>query len=175
MRSVDELNERDFKPAGPIAKPPKPPKPPPVRKTLIPRDCYLTVSNAKIAEIAKELRNLNLTEFPHSISVLFRVFLEQSVDHYLTAEGVSLQVTTGGGKVDKKLRAKVGDAVARMVNNGVPKKDLAGIEKGVDDKNSPLSIDTLHSYVHNRFYSPTERDLKTAWDNSQLFFEKIWQ
>jgi hypothetical protein len=81
-KPVDELGDRDFKaPAKP--KPTPKPKPLPVRKTLIPRDCYLTVSNPKIAEITKELRNLTISEFPHSISVLFRVFLEQSVDHYL--------------------------------------------------------------------------------------------
>jgi hypothetical protein len=55
------------------------------------------------------------------------------------------------------------------------KKDLAGVERGIDDKNNPLFVDTLHNYVHNRFYSPTERDLKVAWDNSQLFFTTIWR
>lgn len=173
LKPVDELGDRDFKPP-PAPKPPKP-KPVPIRKTLIPRDCYLTVSNPKIAEITKELRNLNLNEFPHSISVLFRVFMEQSVDHYLTAQGIPLQTSTNQGNKDKKLRGKVGEAIDRLVQNGVTKKDLAGIEKGIDDKNSPLYVETLHNYVHNRFYSPAERDLKVAWDNTQLFFERIWQ
>jgi hypothetical protein len=54
-KAVDEWSERDFKP------PPKPkpqPKPAPLRKMLIPRNCYFTVSNNKIAEISKELRSL---------------------------------------------------------------------------------------------------------------------
>jgi hypothetical protein len=172
MMPVDELGERDFKPSP---KPKPRPKPAPVRRTLIPRDCYLTVSNPKIAEIAKELRGLLLSEFPHSISVLFRVFLEQSVDHYLTAAKILLEVTTKGGKKDKHLRTKVGEAIAEMVKQGTPKKNLDGVAKGIDDKNSPLFVETLHNYVHNRFYSPTERDLKVAWDNSQLFFETIWK
>jgi hypothetical protein len=172
-KPVDELGERDFKPA--TAKPAKPrPKQAPVRRALIPRDCYLTVSNPKIAEITKELRNLPLSEYPHSISVLFRVFLEQSVDHYLSAAGISLEKTTGGGKKDKTLKEKVREAVNHMVAAGVPKKNLNGVEKGIDDRKSPLFIDTLHDYVHNRFYSPQERELKVAWDNAQLFFENIW-
>jgi hypothetical protein len=61
------------------------------------------------------------------------------------------------------------------VTNGTPRKNLAGLAKGIDDKNSPLCIDTLHNYVHNRFYSPSERELKVSWDNSQLFFVNIWQ
>jgi len=173
MKPVDEWSERDFKPPPPKPKPK--PKPAPVRKTLIPRECYLTVSNAKIAEISKELRSLALVDYPHSISVLFRVFLEQSVDHYLAAASIPLQVKTPAGNKDKSLKSKVREAVAEMVKNGTTKKDLAGVEKGIDDKNSPLFVDTLHNYVHNRFYSPAERDLKVAWDNSQLFFETIWK
>jgi hypothetical protein len=172
-KPVDELGERDFKPASPKPKPR--PKPAPVRKTLIPRDCYLTVSNAKIAEITKELRTLPLSEYPHSISVLFRVFLEQSVDHYLTKAGLPLGVKTRGGNKDKDLRAKVREAISDMVKQGTPKRNLDGVSKGIDDKQSPVFVDTLHNYVHNRFYSPQERELKVAWDNAQLFFENIWQ
>jgi hypothetical protein len=174
MKPVDELADRDFKPP-PAPKPKPKPKPTPVRKTLIPRDSYFTVSNAKIAEIAKELRSLSLAEYPHSISVLFRVFLEQSVDHYLTTASIPLQANTAGGKKDKNLRSKMSEAIGEMVKQGATKKDLDGVAKGINDKNSPLFIDTLHNYVHNRFYSPTERDLKVAWDNSQLFFETIWK
>jgi hypothetical protein len=172
MKAVDEWSERDFKP------PPKPkpkPKPKPIRRALIPRDCYFTVSNPKIAEISKELRALALADYPHSISVLFRVFLEQSVDHYLTAVGVPLFAKTPAGNKDKNLKSKVREAIGEMIKSGTPKKDLAGVEKGIDDKHSPLFVDTLHNYVHNRFYSPTERDLTVAWDNSQLFFETIWK
>ncbi|MBM3951346.1 MAG: hypothetical protein FJ311_07820 [Rhodospirillales bacterium] len=171
MKPVDELGERDFKP---VPKPKPRPKPAPVRKTLIPRDCYLTVTNAKIAEITKELRTLLLSEYPHSISVLFRVFLEQSVDHHLTAAGIPLTVTMGRRQQDKNLRQKVSEAIAEMVKKGVPKKNLDGVSKGINDKHSPLFTGTLHNYVHNRFYSPQERELKVAWDNAQLFFEHIW-
>lgn len=172
-KPVDGLEEGDFKKVSPKPKPK--PKPAPVRKTLIPRDCYLTVSNAKIAEIAKELRSLSLLDYPHSISVLFRVFFEQSVDHYLAAAGIPLQERTPGGNKDKGLRKKIGEAIGEMVGKGTTRKNLDGVSKGIDDKNSPLYVDTLHNYVHNRFFSPTERDLKVAWDNAQLFFENIWK
>ena len=173
MKPVDGMEEKDFK-AGAAPKKKKRRRPP-ARKALIPRDCYLTVSNAKIAEITKELRELPLASAPHAISVLFRVFFETSLDHYLDTAGLPLQVMTKAGKKDKSLRVKVGAAISEMVANGVAKKNLDGVSKGVDDKNSPLFVGTLHNYVHNRFYSPTERDLKVAWDNSQLFFENIWK
>jgi hypothetical protein len=172
-KPVDGLEESDFKKATPKPKPK--PKPAPVRKALIPRDCYLTVSNAKIAEITKELRTLPLAEYPHSTSVLFRVFLEQSVDHYLTDAGIPLQEKTPGGDKDKSLKKKIGEAIDEMVRKGTARKNLDGVSKGIHDKNNPLCVDTLHNYVHNRFLSPTERELKVAWDNAQLFFENIWK
>jgi hypothetical protein len=83
-------------------------------------------------------------------------------------------VNTAGGIKDKKLRKKVEEAIAHIVKNGVPKRNLDGISKAINDKDNPLHPDTLHNYVHNRFFSPTEKDLKVAWDNAEPFFERIW-
>jgi hypothetical protein len=132
------------------------------------------VTNAKIEEIFKELRSLALGDYPHAISVLFRVFLETSVDEYLTRSGVALVVKTPGGDKDKSLRKKVEEGTAHMIANGTQRKHLDGILKAISQKDNPLNVDTLNSYVHNRFFSPTERDLRVAWDNAQPFFEKLW-
>jgi hypothetical protein len=172
-KPIDRLDDSDFKKAK--TKPKQKKKQIAVRRSLIPKGCHLLVTNAKVAEIVRELRSLPLESYPHSISVLFRVFLEQSVDHYLEKNKVSLIEKTPGGDKDKKLRKKVEEAVAHLVSAGVSKRTLDGVSKGINDKNNPLYVDTLHNYVHNRFFSPTERDLKVAWDNSQMFFEGIWK
>jgi hypothetical protein len=36
------------------------------------------------------------------------------------------------------------------------------------------SIKTMHGYIHNRHFTPIPSELKTAWDELQLFMEKIW-
>lgn len=150
-------------------------KPPAPRRTLIPNGCALGITNTKIAEIAKELRTLNLKDSPHAISVLLRVFLEQSIDDYLTRNGSSPNNPSGSGKSPfKALKEKVIEAVAMMVAAGTPKKDLDGVSKGIADTNNPLCAETLNNYVHSRFYSPTENVLKVSWDNAQRFFEIIW-
>ncbi|AMD60735.1 hypothetical protein AWN88_21620 [Agrobacterium tumefaciens] len=142
---------------------------------LIPRTCVLKVTNTKIAEVTKELRTLAVKTYPHAISVLFRVFLELSVDEYLKQHGISLTLTVQGGRMtDKKLAKKVDEAVQHMVSAGAPAKEFTGITKALSDKSNPLHPDTLHAYVHNAFYSPTERDLTVAWDNAQPFFERLW-
>ena len=175
-RSVDGMDADDFKPKikakakqQPQAKPPAP------RKTLIPKGCALGVTNTKISEIAKELRTLTLKDSPHAISVLFRVFLEQSVDDYLTRNGSSPNNPKSSGKpMFKTLKEKVTEAVGIMVLAGTPKKDLDGVSKGIADINNPLCAETLNNYVHSRFYSATENVLKISWDNAQRFFELIW-
>ncbi|MCZ7467307.1 hypothetical protein [Rhizobium rhizogenes] len=142
---------------------------------LIPRTCVLRVTNTKVAEVTKELRGLPVKTYPHAISVLFRVFLELSVDEYLKRHSINPMVTVTGGRVtDKKLAKKVEEAVQHMVSAGAPAKELSGITKALSDKHNPLHPDTLHAYVHNAFFSPTERDLTVSWDNAQPFFERLW-
>jgi hypothetical protein len=171
-KSIETFGGEDFK------QPPVPkPKPKPrltTRKALIPKECRLNVTNAKIAEIFKELRSLQLDDYPHAISVLFRVFMETSVDDYLTRAGKPLTVSTPGGIKDRSLLDKVQEAVKEIIAGGTPKKHLDGILKAISETNNPLNIQTLNNYVHNRFFSPKERDLRVAWDNSQPFFEKLW-
>jgi len=172
QKSIDTFGGQDFK-QPPAPKPKPKPKLVP-RKALIAKDCRLNVTNAKIAEIFKELRSLSLTDYPHAISVLFRVFLETSVDEYLSQSNIPIIVKTPNGDKDKSLRKKVEEATAHMIANGTSRKHLAGVLKAISEKHNPLNVDTLNNYVHNRFFSPTERDLRVAWDNAQPFFEKIW-
>ncbi len=146
-----------------------------VRKTLITRDCVLNVTNPKVIEIEKELRSLQLATHRHAIAVLFRVFLEISVDVYLRGKGVELTVNVKGHIKDKSLSAKVQDAIKEMVASGVPEKHLDGVSKGINNAKNALHINTLHGYVHNEFYSPMESDLSVAFDNARPFFETIWK
>jgi hypothetical protein len=42
-------------------------------------------------------------------------------------------------------------------------------------KNHPLSIDSLHAYVHNPDYSPSLADLTRNWDNIEPFVIGLWK
>jgi hypothetical protein len=174
MRPVEGIAEHEFLPAKPHPRKARTPAPTP-RLTVIPKGNRLNIINPKIAEIYTELRSLRLGQHPHAIAVLLRVLLETSVDHYLTKAGIRLTFDTGGGGTkDKSLKKKLEESVDHMIKQGATKKDFSGVTKGISDKNHPFSVDLLHSYVHNRFVSPTERDLTVAWDNAQPLFERIW-
>ncbi|MFA9262964.1 MAG: hypothetical protein ACEQSB_06495 [Undibacterium sp.] len=51
------------------------------RNVLVPKGMRLKVTDSRIAAIYNELRKLKLKDAPNAISVLFRVFIELSVDH----------------------------------------------------------------------------------------------
>ncbi len=172
-QAVQDFTQRDF--AAPTQQKPKKAKATKtLRTTAIPKTCRLNIPNSKIEEISNELRSLQLTKHPHAIAVLLRVFLECSVDDYLTKASIPLTFSTGGGDKDKSLRKKVEEAIDHMVENGASRKDFAGVIKGLSDQNHPFSVDLLHAYIHNRFFSATERDLRVAWDNGQPLFERMW-
>lgn len=148
-----------------------------VRTTLVPKSCRLNISNAKIEKIYGELKILQLSKHANAIGVLVRVFLEMSVDEYLVTKAKALLTypTNGGHNADKKLAAKVKETIAHLCANGSDKRDFKGVLAGLADEHHPSSIDTFHAYIHNRFFTPTEDNLKTGWDNAQHFFETIWQ
>jgi hypothetical protein len=77
--------------------------------------------------------------------------------------------------LDKNLQTKVKDAIADLVKKGASEKDFIGVTKGMSDPNHPFSIETLHAYIHNRYFTPVDTHLAAAWDNAQHFFEMIWQ
>ena len=175
--AVEGITEKDFssKPSA-TGKKPRPRGTPP-RTTMVPRSCKLRVTTQKISGIYDELRSLQLSKHKHAIAVLLRVFLELSVDEYLTkTAGLKLTYTNPktGHTGDKNLKTKVQEAITDLVAKGSTQKDFLGVTKGLNDANHPFAIDTLHAYIHNRYFTPVDSHLVAAWDNAQPFFEKLW-
>ncbi len=80
-----------------------------------------------------------------------------------------------GNKRDKNLKNKTREVIDHLVSDGrIPKKDLFGVDRAISDSKSPLYIDLLHAYLHNRFVTPKPRELLGAWNDAQRFMEGIW-
>lgn len=141
------------------------------RVRLIPKGTKLNITDPRPAEIFGELKNLHLEENPNAIAVLLRVFLELSVDYYMSREKIPMK--TDGN--DKRLNIKILEVISHIEKVAShSKKDFAGVRRAMSDKNSPLHCDTLHAYVHNRFSTPKPRDLTAAWDDARPLFGNIW-
>ncbi len=173
-QAVRNFTQKDFASPAPakVKKAKTTPKTP--RTTAVAKSCKLNITNPKIEEIFEELRSLQLKKHPHAIAVLLRVFLETSVDHFMTQSSLSLTFATPNGAKDKSLKKKVDETIKHMIANGAVEKEFKAITTALSNDNHPFAPELLHAYVHNRFFSPTERDLTTAWDNGQPLFERIW-
>ena len=148
---------------------------------LIPGHFKLAIPQTRINNIYYELSKLDL-QYVNSVAVLFRVFLELSVDDYAKRKRITLKKVTSPKKIgakpltkDMTLREKLKTVADYLEAEGVcDKQELQGIRSLVNNRMHVLSIDTLNAYVHNKDYSPTATELKQKWDNIQVFVERLW-
>jgi len=146
------------------------------RTSVVPKNCPLNVTDNRIAEIYGELKTLKLGEWRNAIAVLMRVFLEMSVDHFLEQNHIPLSTPnpTGGGVHHKKFDRKLRETVDILVKVGVPRTHFAAVLRSLSVSTSPLNVELLHLYVHERFATPSPQELTGAWNNAQGLLEKIW-
>ncbi len=138
------------------------------RTTLIPSSCVMRIHETRINNIYHELRDVTLTNATNAIAVLFRVFLETSLDCYATKNGISFNSKTKlAGKV-----SKVADSLEKK--KVATAAQLKNIRKVATNGNTVLAIENFHEYVHSGTAQPTPVDLIYKWDNLQEFFEVLW-
>jgi len=151
------------------------------RSRLIPKECVLSIGDKRLNNIYHELKNISVDDFPNAVSVLFRVFLELSVDYLILKENLSVSIKgskrTGDDALWGSLAAKIGSVSdffeKRKIFN---KRELTPIRASIQSRKSLVeaSIHTLHEYVHNHHFNPVSTDLKRTWDNYEKFIKVIW-
>jgi len=142
------------------------------RHTLIPRNCVIQIQETKVNKIYRELKDISVDDFANAVSVLFRVFLELSIDTF--DEKHKFPRKDAKGKLIS-LRERLKRVAEHMEKNGIANKnELKGLRVLTQAKDSLYSVDTFNDYVHNRHFSPLSNDLKINWDNVQVFMEKLW-
>src|SRR5207245_10840713 len=89
-------------------------KTPKKRDRLIPRDCIMNIPKGRISDIEGELRIVRLSDHTNAVSVLFRVFIELSIDSYITSHPLGV---TESDKLHKKLEKVATDLETRKKLN----------------------------------------------------------
>lgn len=146
------------------------------RLTLIPKKFKLPITQPRVAVIFKELSQLSVKSYANTSAVMLRVFLEMSVDIFIETFDLLKEGTITSSQSGKSLKQKVQMVVAQLKEMKVVNKDITkGIEMDIDNPSSPLSVDSMNSYVHNYRLAPVADHLITEWDNIQPFVECLWQ
>ncbi len=155
----------------------------PERKTLVPRQMKLIIPHARINKIFSELQTLSIEKFINSCAVMFRVFVEMSIDDFAERHKIALTIalkpkgslTSKVKPPEMTLRQKLVVIADYLEKNGAcTKHQLLGIRSLTTNRYHVLSVDSLNAYVHNKDYSPTASDLKSNWDSIQTFIQTIW-
>lgn len=140
---------------------------------LIPKKFRLALPPGKINDVFIELKRLDVTTYRHSVSVLFRVFVEFSLDAYIKANAVTLP--RKNGQIDDRLSTRMATVVKHMKDGSVMTvKEIKPVEVAISDVNSLVAANTLNAYVHSPWMNPEPLQLKLAWANLELFIERLW-
>jgi len=144
---------------------------------LVPSGLSLNVTHDRIAAIYDELRSLPLEKYLNATAVMFRVFLEMSVDIHMSDNNLPRKHLKEGKMKSLNLKQQIGSVIDHLPldqNDHETRKKLQGIKTQIGTKNTIFSIQNWHGYVHNPHYNPSPTDLIAMWDNTQFFFEKLW-
>lgn len=146
------------------------------RVTLVPKNFKIYLVDDRIANIFHEMRGLIVKNYANTVAIMFRIFLEMSVDVYIETFKLLKEGQLTSSKSGKSLLQKLQTVIEHLKTSKVANIDMTkGMEFAMSNKNSPLSPETMNSYVHNYRFSPMPDYLISEWDNVQPFFECLWQ
>jgi hypothetical protein len=142
------------------------------RTTVIPKPGTLNVTTPRVNNVYNELLAISAEQYPNACSVLLRVFIELSVDHWLEDQKLMTEKKMRETPLAKRLRT-VADHLKKTGSiSGALKKAVDHVSSGA----SPLAagMPTFNQYTHNRHVFPRAAELYAAWDELSPFMEKIW-
>jgi hypothetical protein len=170
----------DVETVQPEPQKPAPPKPRPksaARKTLIPKDFVISTSpdSPRLAKILGELKKLEVDKQENAVAVLFRTYIELSLDDYIARTKIKVQMKRPPqASLAEKAKGAAAHLKSLMLldkNQAANVDRLVGIDS--DPKAEPGSITTLHSFVHSRHSNPIPSELQISWDNIAPFMRLI--
>ncbi len=141
------------------------------RKRLVPPSCKAKPSIGRANDIYLELRNrLIIDKTPNAVAILFRVFLEFSIEDYISRNNIA------NVKSEDVLYKKINAVVSFMIDKKVfSDKKLNPVKQMVSQPEGLVSTMTLNAYVHSAGQFPSEKELKISWDRIQFFIEELWR
>jgi hypothetical protein len=165
---------------------PPPPKPGGVRKkptprtwvTVIPPGVTCRLKSPRIKEVFGELRSLKVSKYPNSAAVMLRILLELSLYHYLDAAGKLKAIVdkTKGKDKGRDWSPTLKQMLTPFLDDPDLQLDPLALKKLktlATQRDHPLTVDSMDSFVHSKYSMPSERDIRGFWEILAPLFEVI--
>jgi hypothetical protein len=147
--------------------------------SVIPRSFKCGLMSQRIVNLFSEMRKLKVEPFPNATAVLLRMLLELSVSYYLDRTGkiepLRKREEAKKGKnwypTLKQMLAYILQDDTDLTLNRLQRRALNLL---IQTDDSPVTLDSLDSLVHNRYVAPNERELRAIWERLEPFFEYLF-
>jgi hypothetical protein len=124
------------------------------RRTVVPSDFSIAVTDKVLRRIYEEAKALDATAFPFAAAYLFRAFIEQTTKLFCKAHGLGH---------DGDLNIVAGRAADKLKTDGLTDRELKPLRMVANEKHGRFSPDTLGAYVHGGMI-PNSSELARSWD-----------
>ena len=117
------------------------------RKTLIPNNCIIRISNPKANKIYDELKKIDVRSFVNCAAVTLRVFLELSVDTFIEKKGLLKEREISASNSSRSLYQKVNDASQYLYKEKIADETLDFMQdrvKKYDDYKNNDKVKSLY-------------------------------
>ncbi len=136
----------------------------------------------KIIDIVDELKSLSVGDYENCSGVMFRVFFELSISHYMKTHKIPRAITIKVAKPvthhtkELSLKDKTQEVIKHLEKNPkIESKSLKAIRDLLHNSH-PLSAESLNAYVHSPTHIAMSADgQKKGWSNLQHIFDYLWE
>lgn len=141
------------------------------RKHLIPNKTIVPApGTGRVHDVYTELKCgkcMDITMNPNATALLFRTYLEWSVEHYINV----YNPTTRGTELKERLWSVTLDLEKR----GLINEDQKLVLEQAKINNTMISTTTLNKWVHSEHFNPTPQSLCMFWDEIEFFIAACWK
>lgn len=142
------------------------------RAHLIPANCQLSVNHDRLNKIYWELRRgLKVADAPNAVAVLFRAFVEMSVDFFMDTQGIA---GTNRKGYSLKFEEKVAAVISHFEDSRQLSPKASRQVRLLLNSDSVSHPQTFHSFVHDRTALPTAPVMFSMWSSVEPLLVAIY-
>lgn len=150
----------------------RPHKSPLERSTVIPKNCHFYVYSDKIAEVVKELRDLEVDRFSIAATGLIRTLIDTSTHEYVEKMRIDVERNRQGQPdLKDRIRKSINDFKARTNQTEAAK----AAENALLTPHGAIFVDSLHLGLHGRIVHPRPDTLRIGWNEIEKYVRGMWE